>query len=91
MIFNLVAAAMGGLLLHSAEMAIDTTFSGTNAQMVKYTTGTLGVLPFALSIFERTDDMPGRDRFVMAYLVAAVAFGLGVLLGHWADAVRKAA
>ena len=90
MILRIIAAALGGLAMHGTEPAIDATFREPNAHLAKFTIGFIGVLPFAVSMYERLDDDRGNDRFTVAYMLAAASFGLGVLLGHWWDAVRKA-
>ena len=90
MIVRIVAAFCGGFALHGTERLIDATFNESNAHLAKYLVGGAGLLPFADSMHEHLVSTPERDRFVVAYVLAIASFGLGVLAGHWWDAMRKA-
>lgn len=90
LILILIFCGIGGMSFHQSRTVIDKYFEGdVYKRLTSYGVGVLAVIPFSLAIFNELEELDCRKRHVLALLLAAVCFGIGVVAGYVMDEVGK--
>lgn len=91
LLVKLLMPVIGGLATHAiTKPMIDQHFTPPYTNLAQYGVGYLLVQPFATLFDDHLVEIGSeKDRHVLANLLAGVLFGMGVMVGYLADAVRR--
>lgn len=72
----------GGFVTHQGKRTIDKFFDAPYSNLVSYAVGYLAIQPAVLLFAEEMPALDCQRRHIFANLLAAIPFGLGVVLGY---------
>lgn len=82
---------LGGLAAHAiTKPVIDQHFTPPYTNLAQYGVGYLLIQPFATLFDDHLSEIDSeKDRHVLSNLLAGMLFGMGVMVGYLADAVKR--
>lgn len=80
----LLCAVIGGLIAHQTR-SLTEMFAPGWQDLLRDAIGVLGMLPFGSALYRRNRERWDGDSYDIAYLLTALAFGTGVIMGYVID------
>lgn len=91
LLVKLLMPVIGGFTTHTiTKPVIDHHFTPPYTNLTQYGVGYLLIQPFATLFDDHLAEIGSeKDRHLLANLLAGVLFGMGVMIGYLADAVKR--